>query len=128
MLKVSRCRPTVSNGTILATTQEFFFTKVAPAQSITDILLLAFFINNASLYFIQHSRLFFRKELFFFECLYFSEYYIRMLLFVFSLRNRPSIKYVRKWGNGGGSSKMCTGAYSGRGVSRLMCKYTLTGT
>ena len=33
---------TVSNETILATTQEFFFTKVAPAQSITDIVLLGF--------------------------------------------------------------------------------------
>ena len=128
MLKVSRCRPTVSNGTILATTQEFFFTKVAPAQSITDILLLAFL--SIMLPFISSNTpvYFFVKNYFFFECLYFSEYYIRMLLFVFSLRNRPSIKYVRKWGNGGGSSKMCTGAYSGRGVSRLMCKYTLTGT
>ena len=32
--KVSRCRPAVSNETILATRQEFFFTKVAPVQSI----------------------------------------------------------------------------------------------
>ena len=40
--KVSRCRPTVSNETILATKQEFFFTKVAPVQSITDIVLLGF--------------------------------------------------------------------------------------
>ena len=30
---------TVSNETILATKQEFFFTKVAPGQSITDIVL-----------------------------------------------------------------------------------------
>ena len=35
---------------------------------------------------------------FFFECLYFSEYDIGML-FVFWLRNRPSIKDVRNWGN-----------------------------
>ena len=28
--KVSRCRPTVSNETILATKQEFSFTKAAP--------------------------------------------------------------------------------------------------
>ena len=40
--KVSRCRPTVSNETILATKQEFFFTKVAPLQSITDIIILGF--------------------------------------------------------------------------------------
>ena len=40
--KVSRCRPTVSNETILGTKQEFFFTKVAPLQSITDIIILGF--------------------------------------------------------------------------------------
>ena len=39
--KVSRCRTTVSNK-ILATKQEFFFTKEAPVQSITDTVLLAF--------------------------------------------------------------------------------------
>ena len=66
------------------------------------------------------------KNLFFFECLYFSEYDIRVLLFVFWLRNRPSIKYVSNWRNGRGSSKMCRGAYRGRGLSRLMCTYALT--
>ena len=40
--KVSRCRPAVSNETILATKQEFFFTKVAHVQTITDIVLLGF--------------------------------------------------------------------------------------
>ena len=30
-----------------------------------------------------------------FKCLYFGKYDIRMFLFVFWLRNRPSIKYVR---------------------------------
>ena len=38
--KISRCRPTVSNETILVTKQEFFFTNVAPVESITDIELL----------------------------------------------------------------------------------------
>ena len=47
-------------------------------------------------------RVWLLKNLFFFECLYFSEYDIRMLLFVFWLRNRPFIKQVRNWGNGGG--------------------------
>ena len=32
-LKVSRCRPTVSNENILATKQEFFFTKVTPKHN-----------------------------------------------------------------------------------------------
>ena len=36
------CRPTVSNETVLATKQEFFFTKVTSVQSITDIVLLGF--------------------------------------------------------------------------------------
>ena len=45
------------------------------------------------------------KNLFFFECLYFSEYDIRMLLFFFWLRNRPSIKYIRNWGTRGGDPK-----------------------
>ena len=34
--------PIVSNETILATKQEFFFTKVAPVQSITDIVPFGF--------------------------------------------------------------------------------------
>ena len=43
-----------------------------------------------------------------FECSY----------FFFWLINRPSIKCVRNWGNGGRSSKMCTSAYRGmRGVT-----------
>ena len=42
MRKVGRCRPTVSNETILATKQGFFFTKVVHVQSITDIVLLDF--------------------------------------------------------------------------------------
>ena len=42
--KVSRCRPTVSNETILVIKQEFFFTKATPIQSITDIVLLGFWL------------------------------------------------------------------------------------
>ena len=40
--KVSRCRPAVSNETIPVTRQGFLFTKVAPVESITDIVLLDF--------------------------------------------------------------------------------------
>ena len=39
---VSRSRPAVSNETILAATQEFLVTKVAPVQSITDIYYWSF--------------------------------------------------------------------------------------
>ena len=42
--KVSGCKPTVSNETILSTNHEVFFTKVAPVQSITEIVLLGFWL------------------------------------------------------------------------------------
>ena len=44
MRKLSRCIPTVSNGTIPATKQEFFFTNVASVQSITDAALFGFWL------------------------------------------------------------------------------------
>ena len=56
------------------------------------------------------------KNLFFLEYLYFSESDIRVLLFVFWLRNRPSIKYVRN----------CAGAYRGRGVEKSVIRYVRT--
>ena len=62
------------------------------------LILLSFISSNTTIYF-------FVMNYFFFECLYFSEYDIWMLLFIFWLRNRPSIKYVRNWGNGGGHPK-----------------------
>ena len=113
--KVSRCRPTVSNETILATKQEFFLYKSRPRINHNWHCTFRFLINNAPLnvYFILHYHLFFRKE-----CLYFGEYDIRKFLFVFWLRNRPSME--------GGSSKMCTVVYSGTVVSLVMCTYTLT--
>ena len=82
--EVSRCRPAVSNVTILATRQEFFFTKVASVQSITDIVLLDFWLMLPSWIFISSysSIYFFVKILIFsnvyisvntiFECLYTS--------------------------------------------------------
>ena len=96
--KVSRC--TVSNETILATKQKFFFTKVAPVQSITDIVLLGFWLIVLP-EFLFHPALPFIFSWIFFKCLYFSEYDIQMFLLVFWLRNRPSIKYERNWQNGG---------------------------
>ena len=76
--KVSRCRPTVSNETILATKQEFFFTKVAPVQSITDIVLLGFWLILLPWMFISSytTIYFFCKEFFFrmfiFQCIRYS--------------------------------------------------------
>ena len=45
--KTSRRRPAVLNETILVTRQEFFFTKVTPVKSMTDII--GFVINAAAL-------------------------------------------------------------------------------
>ena len=53
---------------------------------------------------------------FFFECLYFSQYDIRTLLFGFWLRNRPYIMYVRN----------CTCAYRGWGVEKSVIRYVHT--
>ena len=43
---VSRCRPAVQNEIILATKQDFFFTRVVPVQSITDYRAIRFLINS----------------------------------------------------------------------------------
>ena len=62
--------------------QEFFFTKIAPVESITDVVLLDFFLMLLSGMFISSytTNLLFRKEIVFlnvyismntvFECLY----------------------------------------------------------
>ena len=119
--KVSRCRPTVSNETILATKQEFFFTKVAPVQSITDIVLLGFSLILLPGMFISYYTIiyFFVKNFFsnvyisvntIFECSYLSfGWEIGYPLGIY-------VTYIC----------MFTGAYRGGGVSRFMCTYALT--
>ena len=89
--KVSRCRPKVSNETILATKQEFFFKKVSPVQSWH--CTIGFLINTAPLnvYFILHYHLFFREE-FFFSNVYISVNTIFECSICFLVENRPSIK------------------------------------
>ena len=75
------------------------------------LLSWVFISSNTTIYF-------FRKEIYFSECLYFSENDIRMSLYLFWLRKGPSIKYLRNlWGGGGGegSSKIRTATYKGRG-------------
>ena len=99
--KVSRCRPAVSNETILKTKQKFFFTKLAPVKSIADILLLGFQLILFSRMFISSfTNIYFFVKKILFKCLYFSEYKIRMFLFVF-LVEKQFIHEVRtelgKW-------------------------------
>ena len=49
----------------------------------------------------SYTTIYFFAKNFFSECLYFSEYDIRMFILVFWLRNMSSIKYVHNLGNGG---------------------------
>ena len=82
--KASRCRPVASNETNLATRQEFYLTKVATAQSINGIILLDFSLILLSWMFIScYTTIYFRKEIYFFECLCSTEYDIRMSWYVF---------------------------------------------
>ena len=63
--KVIRCRPTVSNEIILATRQEFFYTRVLSSRKKYNChCIIAFLINAALLnvYFTLQYNLFFRKE------------------------------------------------------------------
>ena len=66
------------------------------------------------------------KNLCFFECVYFSEYDIGMVLFVFWLRNKSSIKYVRNWGNGGDVIKNAHRYVQGGGSWKSVLRYVRT--
>ena len=62
------------------------------------------FLINAAL--LNVYLLFFRKEINFFKCLYFTKYDIRMSLYVFFwLRKGPSSQYVRNWWGDGDLAK-----------------------
>ena len=66
--KVGRCRPAVSNETILANRQELFLTKVAPVQNTADTFdTIGLLINIAHLnvYFTLASIYFFVNKLIF---------------------------------------------------------------
>ena len=67
-----------------------------------------FILSYAMILFIFH------KEIYFFECLYFSKYDIRMYLYVFWLRKGKSVKCVGNWWGVWGSSKMRKAAYRER--------------
>ena len=66
---------TVSTETIISTKQEFFFTKVDPVQSMTDIAPLGFsLILLPGMLISYYTIIYFFVIFFFFECLYFGEY------------------------------------------------------
>ena len=80
-----------------------FLHKSSPRTKHSWHCSIGFLINTAPLnaYFILYNHLFFRKE-FFFSNVYISVNTIFECSYLFFwLRNRPSIKYVYKWGNGG---------------------------
>ena len=62
---------------------------------------------------------FFVKKIYFVICLYFSEYDIRMSLYVFWLAKRPSIRYVRNWSGDEVSYKMRADVYRRRACHTL---------
>ena len=99
MWKVSRCRPAVSNETILATRQEFFFTKVTPAQTIIDIISLVFWPMLLSWIFSSsYTTFYFFTKTFIFSNVYISVNTIfECLYMLFWLRKGSLIKYVRNW-------------------------------
>ena len=118
----------LSNETILATKLEFFFTKAATVQRITDVLLLGFsLILLPGMFISYYTIIYFFVNNFFFECLYFSEYDIQIfecsyLSFGWEIDHSLSM-YVNKAMEG--SSKIFTDAYRGRGVLCFMCIYAL---
>ena len=112
--KVSRCRPAISSVTILATRQEFFYKSSSRTKHYWHCII-RFLINSALLnvHFILYYYLFFCNEIYFLECLYFSECHIRMSLYVFWLKKGQTIKYVRNWWGKGVSPKMRKAGYRG---------------
>ena len=105
-----------------------FVCKSSPRKRHNWRSAVGFLINAAFLnvYFILEYHLFFRKDFQFRIIIFHWIRYSNVFFFVFWLRGKPSIMYLHNWGNEGGSSKICTCAYRGRGVLRLMCTYALT--
>ena len=112
--KVSRCRPTLSNETILATRQEFFFSKVAPAQSITDIVLLGFWLMLFSWTFISsYTTIYFFVKVFINSNVYISVNTIFECLYMFFGWKRGHQLSI--WTQLVGESKTHTAVYKGKG-------------
>ena len=86
------------------------------------------FLSNSvplNVYFILHYHLFFRKK-YFFECLYFSEYDIRMFLFVYWWRTSLSIKYVPNRGSRRGDTENVSRYVKGKGFEKSVIRYVRT--
>ena len=124
--KKRKCRPAVWNETILATRQEFFFTEVAPVQSITDIALLDFWLMLPYWTFISsYTTIYFFVKKFIFSNVYISVNTIfECLCMFFWLRQGRSIKYVRNWWRDEFIQNACS-CVQGDRVQHLMYTYQL---
>ena len=120
--KVSRCRPAVSNETILATRQEFFFTKVASVQSITDIALLDFWLMLLSwMFFSSYTSIYFLVKTFIFPNVYISVNAIFECLYMFLGWERGHLLGMYTTAGGWGVIQNVYSSVQRDGVSRLMC-------
>ena len=125
--KVSRWRPIVLNEAILATKQEFFFTKVAPVQCMTDIALLGFWLILLPWMFISSyiTICFFVRNFFFFWMFIFQWIrYSNALACIFGWEIGHPLSTYATGGMEGGH--MCTGAYWGWGVQKSLITYVRT--
>ena len=111
------------------TRQKFLFTKVSPVHSIVKIVLLDFFINAAllNIYFTLNYHFIFVNK-FIFLNIHISVNAVLKCFYMFFgwERGHQLSTYATGGRNGGGTSKMCTVAYRGEGVSRFMCSHALT--
>ena len=113
--EISRCRPTVSNETILATKQKFLFTIVARVQSMTDIVLLGFWLILLHwMFFSSYTTVsFFVYNIYLIVYISVNTIFECSYLF-FGWWKRPAIRYVCNWGNVGCSCKV---------VEKLVIRY-----
>ena len=88
-------------------------------------MINATFLN---VYLILQYHFFFYKEVYFFECLHFSEYDIQNFYMIFWQRKGTSIKYVRTWQlvEDGKITQNVDNFVQGQRMSCLMCTNALT--
>ena len=108
---------TKSNENILATRQKFFFRKVAPVQSITDIVLLDFCLVLPSWMFISfYTTIYFFVKKFIFSnvCIFMNTIFESLYIF-FGWEREHQLSTYATGGGGMGSHPKCAQLRTGRG-------------
>ena len=128
--KVSRCRPAVSNETILAVRQELLFTKNTSRAKHNWHCIIGFLINAALLnvfFNLLYHYFFVKKFIFLNVCISVNTIFECLYMFLW-LRKGPSITYVRNWQLVGNwrSSQMRAAAYRGESVTGHVYVHTYT--